>query len=162
MSQPTWTPERIAILERLWTDGLSASEIAARFPGVTRNAVLGKLHRLGRLRRGRPVAPAKVRKAKSPPRPKAPRRTCPATTTNRPPPLGMPTWAGEVVAVEALRSWHCRWPIGDPHDFGFAFCGRRVSARPYCEDHRAVAYEPASPAPRGGAVTGRTLRMGQA
>jgi GcrA cell cycle regulator len=41
MTEPTWPPDRVAALERLWTDGLSASEIAARFPGVTRNAVLG-------------------------------------------------------------------------------------------------------------------------
>ncbi|WP_372784842.1 GcrA family cell cycle regulator [Phenylobacterium sp.] len=162
MSLSIWTPERVAILERLWTDGLSASEIAARFPGITRNAVLGKLHRLGRLGRGRPMAPAKVRKAKPPQQPHARRPHHPPTAAKRPPPVAMPIWAGQVARVEALRSWHCRWPIGDPHEPGFAFCGRRVAARPYCGDHRAVAYQPASTATRGVGAKARDNRRGQA
>jgi GcrA cell cycle regulator len=42
-----WTEERIAALKSLWEEGLSASQIAARLGGVTRNAVIGKVHRLG-------------------------------------------------------------------------------------------------------------------
>jgi GcrA cell cycle regulator len=73
MTESSWPPERVATLERLWTDGLSAAEIAARFPGITRNAVLGKLHRLGRLGRGRPTTSARVHQVK-PPRLATPRR----------------------------------------------------------------------------------------
>ena len=164
MSLPAWTPERVATLERLWTDGLSASEIAARFPGITRNAVLGKLHRLGQLGRGRPTAPAKSRAVKPPRAPSVRRPQPPALM--RPPvapvPVAMPSWAGEVTQVEALQSWHCRWPIGDPHDAAFAFCGRRVAARPYCGDHRAVAYQPASGVKAGGGAKGRGNHGGQA
>src|ERR1041385_458667 len=42
-----WTDERVAQLTKLWADGLSASQIAAELGGITRNAVIGKVHRLG-------------------------------------------------------------------------------------------------------------------
>lgn len=164
MSLPSWTPDRVATLERLWTDGLSASEIAARFPGITRNAVLGKLHRLGRLGRGRPTASAHSRAVK-PPRAPNVRRPKPAALMRSPvAPVSMatPSWAGEVGEVEALQSWHCRWPIGDPQVAGFAFCGRRVAARPYCGDHRAMAYQPASGPKAGRSAKGRGNRKGPA
>ena len=43
----SWTDERVETLKKLWTDGLSASQIAAQLGGITRNAVIGKVHRLG-------------------------------------------------------------------------------------------------------------------
>src|SRR5918999_5304444 len=42
-----WTDERVELLKKLWADGLSASQIAAELGGITRNAVIGKVHRLG-------------------------------------------------------------------------------------------------------------------
>ena len=42
-----WTDERVELLKKLWSEGLSASQIAGRLGGVTRNAVIGKVHRLG-------------------------------------------------------------------------------------------------------------------
>ena len=45
----TWTDERVETLKKLWGDGLSASQIAAELGGITRNAVIGKVHRLGPL-----------------------------------------------------------------------------------------------------------------
>ena len=42
-----WTDERVELLKKLWAEGLSASQIAGRLGGVTRNAVIGKVHRLG-------------------------------------------------------------------------------------------------------------------
>src|SRR5215211_2405368 len=43
----SWTDERVEMLKKLWSDGLSASQIAAELGGITRNAVIGKVHRLG-------------------------------------------------------------------------------------------------------------------
>ena len=43
----SWTDERVELLKKLWSDGLSASQIAAELGGITRNAVIGKVHRLG-------------------------------------------------------------------------------------------------------------------
>ncbi|MGZ5850479.1 MAG: GcrA family cell cycle regulator, partial [Methyloceanibacter sp.] len=42
-----WNDERVELLKKLWAEGLSASQIASRLGGVTRNAVIGKVHRLG-------------------------------------------------------------------------------------------------------------------
>ena len=71
-----WTEERVETLRRLWAEGLSASQIAAQLGGVSRNAVIGKVHRLKLSGRGRnPAAPARQKKpaqpapAKAPPRP---------------------------------------------------------------------------------------------
>ena len=56
----SWTSERVDLLKKLWLDGLSASQIAAELGGVTRNAVIGKVHRLGLSGRAKaPAAPAK-------------------------------------------------------------------------------------------------------
>src|SRR6059058_6577762 len=62
----SWTDERVELLKKLWTDGLSASQIAAELGGITRNAVIGKVHRLGLS--GRAKAPSSAA-----PRPRKPR-----------------------------------------------------------------------------------------
>ena len=64
----TWTDERVEQLKKLWSDGLSACQIAAELGGITRNAVIGKVHRLGLS--GRAKAPSS-----SAPRPRKPRAT---------------------------------------------------------------------------------------
>ena len=65
-----WTDERVELLKKLWLDGLSASQIAKQLGGVTRNAVIGKVHRLGLSGRAAPSQPARpVFKAPRPPRP---------------------------------------------------------------------------------------------
>ena len=65
-----WTDERVDILKRLWLDGLSASQIAKQLGGVTRNAVIGKVHRLGLSGRAAPSQPSRpAYKAPRPPRP---------------------------------------------------------------------------------------------
>src|SRR5687768_18583958 len=75
-----WTDERVELLKKLWQDGLSASQIAKQLGGVTRNAVIGKVHRLGLSGRATPSKPQRtVFKAPRPPRPlsstpSAPRR----------------------------------------------------------------------------------------
>ena len=58
-SQMGWTDERVELLKKLWLDGLSASQIAKQLGGVTRNAVIGKVHRLGLSGRAAPSQPAR-------------------------------------------------------------------------------------------------------
>src|SRR5690242_21422252 len=65
-----WTDERVETLKKLWLDGLSASQIAKQLGGVTRNAVIGKVHRLGLSGRAAPSQPA--RPTYKPPRPVRP------------------------------------------------------------------------------------------
>lgn len=62
----TWDDERVELLKKLWTDGLSASQIAAELGGVTRNAVIGKVHRLGLSGRAKPNASASPVARKAP------------------------------------------------------------------------------------------------
>ncbi|MCU1347749.1 MAG: GcrA cell cycle regulator [Acidobacteria bacterium] len=145
MTSTSWSDERIARLKQLWTDGLSAREIATRLGGVTRNAVLGKLDRLGLLGGRARVTPT----AKSPRRERrrAPiARTRPRTPAPAAPASVAPDWPGEVAWLEQLQSHHCRWPIGDPLKAGFSFCGRRRARGPYCSEHGEVAYGPAQAA----------------
>src|SRR5215469_1788811 len=65
-----WTDERVEVLKKLWLEGLSASQIAKQLGGVTRNAVIGKVHRLGLSGRATPSQPTRPAfRAPRPPRP---------------------------------------------------------------------------------------------
>src|ERR1700712_446905 len=98
----SWTDERIELLRKLWLDGLSASRIAAELAGgVTRNAVIGKVHRLGlsgRVKAAAPSAPARPRESapqSSARTPIAPQRTAMPMRGNtalaiQPRPVAMP------------------------------------------------------------------------
>jgi GcrA cell cycle regulator len=142
-----WTDERVTLLRKLWAEGLSASQIAKQLGGVTRNAVIGKVHRLGLAGRATPSRPAKrpVRTAR--PRvmgPTVPRlrpaSTLPAVIIPDLEPLKLED--GKAASVLTLNESMCKFPIGDPTDENFAFCGRGASAGPYCNDHARLAYQP--------------------
>ncbi len=154
-----WTDDRVATLAKLWGEGLSASQIAAALGGgVTRNAVIGKVHRLGLSGRVKAGAPAPQRPAK----PKLIQATPPADEPPRPSadlpgPAPAETavdhrWARDIALPESkrvgileLRDSMCKWPIGDPSKPDFAFCGARAaSGMPYCTEHCRIAYQPAA------------------
>jgi GcrA cell cycle regulator len=162
----SWTDERVELLKKLWTDGLSASQIAAELGGVTRNAVIGKVHRLGlsgRTKTTRPSAP-RVRKARRPSMPPRPTTRVIGNTALKinvaadedldeeiAPVRSMATVEElfippeERATILQLSEHTCKWPIGDPGQDDFYFCGRRSDAGvPYCEHHCRVAYQPAS------------------
>jgi len=150
-----WTDERVEVLKKLWLDGLSASQIAKQLGGVTRNAVIGKVHRLGLSGRAAPSQPTRPAfKAPRPARPvtsapPAPRRVAepvsqPVVASNATPP-SLPAVRIEepgTATVLTLGAHMCKWPIGDPSTDGFTFCGRRASDGPYCGEHARVAYQP--------------------
>jgi len=150
-----WTDERVDVLKKLWLDGLSASQIAKQLGGVTRNAVIGKVHRLGLSGRAAPSQPARpVFKAPRPARPisttpSAPRRLAePSATAPAASPAPAPVPALRIeepgsATVLTLGAHMCKWPIGDPSSDEFTFCGRRASESPYCVEHARVAYQPA-------------------
>jgi GcrA cell cycle regulator len=62
----SWTEERIERLKKMWHDGATASQIAEELGGVSRNAVIGKAHRLGLEQRPSPVKPGEEKEAKKP------------------------------------------------------------------------------------------------
>lgn len=144
-----WTDERVELLKKLWQDGLSASQIAKQLGGVTRNAVIGKVHRLGLSGRAVPSKPARtVFKAPRPARPaaapSAPRRIAePAALAPQPAPARYVEEAPGMATVLTLGAHMCKWPIGDPALDSFTFCGRRAGDGPYCHEHSQIAYQPA-------------------
>ncbi len=111
----TWTLERVDSLVRLWSDGLSARQIADKLGGVTRNAVIGKAHRLN-LQRGTPTPePA--------PEPPPPRIDYPITP------------------MPEVKNWMCPWQIAEPGRFGLHICGKTVQpGRQFCAEHLTAAY----------------------
>ncbi|HZL01115.1 MAG TPA: GcrA family cell cycle regulator [Caulobacteraceae bacterium] len=142
-----WTDERVETLKKLWLEGLSASQIAKHLGGVTRNAVIGKVHRLGLSGRATPSQPTRtVFKAPRPPRPMVSsqpiQRRAPEprpVAAPRPPYIEQPGTA----TVLTLGAHMCKWPIGDPSTDDFTFCGRRsTDDGPYCIHHAQVAYQP--------------------
>jgi GcrA cell cycle regulator len=150
-----WTEERVTVLRKLWTEGHSASQIAKQLGGVTRNAVIGKVHRLGLAGRATPSRPAKrpVRMARprhvvagvassARPRQYQGGSTLPALVLLHPPLEALPQADGSFANVLTLNDHMCKWPIGDPTDKTFAFCGRASCSGPYCEDHARMAFQP--------------------
>src|ERR1700760_1375049 len=140
-----WTDERVELLKKLWLDGLSASQIAKQLGGVTRNAVIGKVHRLGLSGRAAPSQPS--RPVFRPARP----RTQVAAPIQRREPIQRPAVPVPspvldlpgTATVLTLGAHICKWPIGDPSTDEFSFCGRVASQEgPYCIEHARVAYQP--------------------
>ena len=161
----SWTEERVELLKKYWAEGLSASQIANELGGVTRNAVIGKVHRLGL------AARAKSTRTNTAPRARKP-RSAPRETTAKPRVVGNTALRVETVAVAeqaperaplrvvhqeiyippeerasilTLTETRCRWPVGDPTNADFYFCGKTCDAGdPYCEHHAQVAFQPSS------------------
>lgn len=139
-----WSQEQIDTLKKLRSEGLSPGRIGDRM-GRTRNAVIGKLHRLGMCERARPA----VKMAKLPrrPEPKKPFILRPLAKQAKPlPPLPLPAQPVSDVARVAfmdLENHMCRWPVGDPVQ-GFCGCDK-VPGLSYCAGHAARAF--ANPMP---------------
>ncbi|MGZ8408152.1 MAG: GcrA family cell cycle regulator, partial [Caulobacteraceae bacterium] len=139
-----WTDDRVETLKKLWLEGLSASQIAKHLGGVTRNAVIGKVHRLGLSGRAAPSQPARpVFKAPRAPRPIAhqpvqQRRSLEPTAPQLPQLPAIPEEPGSATVL-TLGAHMCKWPIGDPSSDSFTFCGRRNNEGPYCIEHARVA-----------------------
>ena len=136
-----WTDDRVEQLKNLWTEGLSASQIARALGGVTRNAVIGKVHRLGLAGRASPSSRAE--RPRLPMAPKMPtvRTHVPALPVVEEDPLQLED--GNFATVLTISDRMCRWPIGDPSASEFHFCGRNPkSGSPYCEAHARKAYQP--------------------
>lgn len=140
-----WTEERIETLKALWMEGLSASEIAKKLGGVSRNAVLGKTHRMGWVI-GSKTSPA-VAKEK------------PIRDVHKRAPKGHRAAAESPVGIVAfVSSGTCAWPIGDPQLAGFRFCGARRARGSYCDEHAKRAYQPADAAKKARQEIERALR----
>lgn len=123
MGKTTWTDDRVELLKTLWGAGKTAAEIAKELgEGLTRNAVIGKAHRLGLSGRVTPVQ----KKIDKP----------------------LPPESKEILAKNGgislleLTEKTCRYPYGDPKKEGFHFCGgKSLAGLPYCAQHAEIAYQ---------------------
>jgi len=135
-----WTEDRVELLKKLWAEGLSASQIARQLGEVTRNAVIGKVHRLGLSGRGSPSRSERPKSVTMPKPVAKPVLVRPTPTAE--PPVRLP--GGEFATVTTIKENMCKWPIGDPTTAEFRFCGHKTSGgTPYCEYHARMAYQPA-------------------
>ncbi len=126
-----WNTELIAQLQALWAAGHSTAEIGRRM-GISKNAVVGKAHRLelpprpSPIRKSDPAAPPRTPRAPPPPPPA--RAASPAIR-----PLPMPH--------SSTRTMPCCWPIGEPGTRSFHFCDDpAMPGKPYCTTHAQLAY----------------------
>src|SRR5882757_5056931 len=162
MTVLTWTDDRVEQLKKLWEAGLSASQIAAELGNVTRNAVIGKVHRLGLSGRAKSPSSAAPRQRKARPAQHMMRVSRRNTALAHAFEVEMepdPVAYDNVVPMSQrltlleLNEATCHWPIGDPSSTEFFFCGgKALSGLPYCAHHSRVAYQPAGdrrrPAPK--------------
>ena len=164
-----WTDERVELLRKLWSEGLSASQIAAQLGSVTRNAVIGKVHRLKLSSRGRTTAAAPRQKKAShgATGSKVASRSATVTrsvTTSIGATALQTQFDAEPVARYHLRPIEnvvvpisrrlqlvqlsertCKWPNGDPLTEDFSFCGNDAAETgPYCGYHARIAFQPAA------------------
>ncbi len=155
----SWTEERVELLKKLWTDGLSASQIACKLGNVSRNAVIGKVHRLGlsgrattsRIRSARPRARVVNFPSRSPSVQYRSHGSAALKALFLPAALPAPEPdlddleipMADRVDLLSLKDCMCRWPMGDPQDEMFRFCGRKTrEGSSYCEHHARIAYQP--------------------
>lgn len=154
----SWTDERTALLCKLYANGDSASLIASEIGGITRNAVIGKIHRLGlpsrpsirTLPHSRHRAPIFRLPPSSMPRDRNLTRTINKRQRKVTP--MEPEVIDYIIPPEQRRSLlelsrhTCRWPVNDVGDPDFYFCGSPnadvIENRPYCGYHMRVAYAP--------------------
>ena len=156
----SWTDERVERLKKLWLDGLSASQIALELGGVTRNAVIGKVHRLGLSGRARSTSHASISRQKRPGRNsfnQKPARPAQRQGVNGQSRSGAMTLRNNGIldeefatapialklALTDLTEGTCKWPLGDPQMDDFHFCGHPPKeATPYCAYHARLAFQP--------------------
>ena len=157
MTVLTWSDDRVEQLKKLWEGGLSASQIAAELGNVTRNAVIGKVHRLGLSGRAKSPSSAasdvykrQAQHMMRVTRPVARGNTALAHAFEvelEPDPIAYDNVVpmSQRLSLLELNEATCHWPVGDPSSPEFFFCGgKALNSLPYCAHHSRIAYQPAS------------------
>jgi len=158
-----WTDERLERLRTRWSQGASVSKISQELGGgISRSAVIGKIHRLGIVELS-PHGGARVKRPKGEKTRHAPRRVLGHHVVAQHPgeQRQLPVWVADAkpyidnplidadiprsqrCTFAELSSRTCRWPVGDPSCADFFFCGTEpFPGKPYCGAHCARAYRP--------------------
>ena len=137
-----WDDNNVAKLRELWDQGLPTAQIG-KLLGFTKNAVVGKAHRIGLERRPSPIRRTAVKpdrkKARSPVMPKLNFESKQETLTENKEYSGFQPVIKNMFNSSIKRG--CEWPQGHPDESDFNFCGKdRFEDKPYCLEHCAVAY----------------------
>lgn len=132
---------------QLWCDGHSAAQIARTLGGRTRNAVIGRLNRIGAAKRVSPDQDGHVAMmARAAARRRRVLRVKQAPIVFAPPPVAETVAAPPLPLVQTsvaqFTRFTCRYPYGDPQEADFTFCGRTCASGPYCADHTRLCYQP--------------------
>lgn len=151
-----WTPDRVDTLKRLWLDGLSYSQIARQLGGTSRNALIGKINRMGMSYRATPADPQHVfRTARPrPPRPpkaalkapKAPAYIVLGRLHEGKPATPLPPLREITLSVEP-RHWltrkfgECAWPVSGEGAATLSCCAPSSGAT-YCAAHHRLSHQP--------------------
>lgn len=152
-----WTDEMVEELRKMWKEGLTTGEIGKRL-NVSKNSIVGKVHRLGLSGRPSPIKKkdgtpiyrndkkeAAAPKAVTPDKPVAEKEPMRHEAVAKPIQASKPStpsrhFTGNLSLTE-LDNHTCRWPVGDPKDENFHFCGKKVRiGQTYCEEHSSIAY----------------------
>ena len=137
----SWTDEKVEKLKELWTKGHTASQIAEVLGDTTRNAVIGKAHRLDLEAR----APSKQSGLSTSRENKAVRRPAPTSRKAKFQSilLDKSFEPENPKSLEDLTDQTYKWPIGHPNEESFYFCGRKPEGEfPYCKLHVLYAFQP--------------------
>tara|TARA_B100000989_G_scaffold276675_1_gene237071 strand:+ start:211 stop:699 length:489 start_codon:yes stop_codon:yes gene_type:complete len=136
----SWTDEKVAKLKELWGKGNTASQIAEILGGVSRNAVIGKAHRLnlsGKIVTKKGSGHQKINKSKNTNFSKIKRGRFKSIIIEKDFEPENPK------QLEELDENSCKWPIGHPNEKGFYFCGRAsLKDFSYCKLHLLYAFQP--------------------
>lgn len=136
-----WTEQMVNQLKDMWMDGLTTNEIAKNL-GMSKNSVVGKVHRLNLSARPSPIK----KKSETPVLEEKTEKSLPLKQTKKIVinPISISeksVGSNACLKLTELDNHTCRWPIGDPRDDDFCFCGKKVrSGQTYCEEHAAIAF----------------------
>ena len=128
-----WTDKNVKKLTTMWNKGKTAANIAESLGGVTRNAVIGKANRLGLDKRPSPIKKTDAKKTAKPTKFEATVKKSKKDSAKV---------ADKSFSILDIKENMCRWPLGDPKDDDFHFCGKHaVDGCSYCEGHATEAYQ---------------------
>lgn len=146
-----WTDEAVEDLRKMWDKGMTTGQIAKAL-NVTKNSIIGKVHRLCLTARPSPIKKAPGKEVSKAPSAEKPAKRVKVAESKPVVKEASPTEVKEVVKPASvpeetniplvkLDNHTCRWPLGDPRDEDFCFCGKRVkTGQTYCEEHANIAY----------------------
>ena len=142
----SWTPERERKLKELWKKGHSASQIASMLGDTTRNAVIGKAHRLNleaRATSKKSAIKADTENSENTFKPEVKVQKLGRKARFKALLLDKNFEKENPKTLEQLTDETCRWPIGHPYEKEFHFCGRKPLEKfPYCKLHILYAFQP--------------------